>query len=268
MRISFTTFACPDWSFEEIVDAADHHGYHGVEFRCDAQHRHGVEVHSTSRQRQRFRARLESLGIEPCCLGTSLKFISERAIIEAPPRIELAAELGCPALRVFCGNPLDSLPHQTIIDQCARQLREAADMASAADIQLWLETHDAMSRAVDCAQVVRTVNHPMVGINYDNMHPFRMGETLETTYAALGNLVRHTHLHDAVAARDRVVVTRLDEGNMPMDDTIRALSKMGFTGYLSGEWFDDMYAIDPDEALAAYHHDMTTLAQRNGIELQ
>jgi sugar phosphate isomerase/epimerase len=99
------------------------------------------------------------------------------------------------------------------------------------------------------------------------MHPYRMGESLQDTVGALGTLVRHTHWHDAVNARDKVIITPLDQGELPMDDMMKALAKMGYNGYLSGEWFNTMYGNTPHESLAAYMRDMRTLCQRNGVKI-
>lgn len=267
MKLSFMTFSCPNWTFDQVLAAAIQHGYHGIEFRCDANHRHGVEITATAEQRHRFRDRLEGAGIEPCCLAVSLKFISPDVLRALPERLELAADIGCPALRVFCGKPPENMHHGEMMDICSRQLRDGAEMARQANLEVWLETHDAVSRAADVAAIVREADHPAIGINYDNMHPFRAGETIETTVAHLGNFVRHTHFHDAIADAEQVVITRLDEGEMPMDLMFQELIKMGFDGYLSGEWFDNQYGDNAGDALEAYHEDMTRLAERNAIQL-
>lgn len=267
MKVSFMTFACPTWPLEAVLNAAETHGYHGIEFRTDADHAHGVEVKASAEERGRIRRELERRGIAACCLATSLQFISDQAVRDAPARVELAAQLGCPALRVFCGPRPEGMSHADMIARTADHLRQAAEKTAPANIQYWLETHDSLCKAADVAAVVRRVNHPRVGINYDNMHPFRQGEDLATTVAALGGMVRHTHFHDAVRDPEVMKITPLGEGDLPMDEMFAALVKMGFTGYLSGEWFGEMYGPDPDTSLARFRQDMTTLAQRHGVRL-
>ena len=46
MKISFMTFACPTYTFDQVVSLALRHGYGGIEFRCDSDHKHGVMVES------------------------------------------------------------------------------------------------------------------------------------------------------------------------------------------------------------------------------
>lgn len=267
MKLSFMTFACPTYSVEQVVDTAVRHGYQGVEFRTDAKHAHGVEITADREERKHIRRVLEKNEIEACCLATSLQFATDKVLDELQPRLDLAHDIGCPGLRVFCGPMPAGAKMSDTIEKVGRQLRAAAVLAEQAGVQLWLETHDTMSKAADAAAAVRAANHPAVGMNYDNMHPYRMGEDLETTLAALGTLVRHTHFHDAIGKPDVVMIKPLGKGDLPMDDMFLALKNMGFTGYLSGEWFNEMYGPTPGESLQQFHDDMHTLGERHGVKI-
>jgi sugar phosphate isomerase/epimerase len=267
MKLSFMTFACPDWPLTEVVQAARRHGYHGVELRVGAHHHHGVEVDIDRDRRREFARVFEGEGVEPCCLATSLQFIHAAAAQDAPALIDLASEIGCPALRVFCGPLPESVALADAAGRVAENLRHAAHAAVQSGVQLWLETHDTYCKAADAAAAVRHADHPALGINYDNMHPYRKGESVEETFAALGDLIRHTHFHDALNHPDQVVIKPVGEGELPIDDMFAALAKTGYAGYLSGEWFGPMYGADPDTALARYRDDMTRLADKHGVQI-
>lgn len=267
MKLSFMTFACPEWTFAQAVKAAARLGYHGIEPRVDATHRHGAEVHATTEQRREMRNMLEGEGVEIPCLATSLQVATDRLMKEAPARIDLASDLGAKALRVFCGPMPGGLSMPETIERAGNNLRMLADLASQSQIAVWLETHDTFSRAHDAAAAARFADHPLVGINYDNMHPYRMGEDLADTFAALGDLIRHSHFHDAVNSRDTVVIKPVGEGQLPIDDMFMALINAGYDGYLSGEWFHFMYGPDPDTSLERYHRDMAQLCERHNVRL-
>jgi sugar phosphate isomerase/epimerase len=268
MKLSFMTFACPTWTFQEVVDAAVRHGYHGIEFRCDATHAHGVEVTTDAQRRHEIRDALEDAGVRACCLATSLQFAADRVLEEAPARIDLAAEIGCPALRVFCGPVPEGLHLHELHHRVAAHLREVAPRAQQSGVQLWLETHDTFCRAADAAEAVRQADHPAIGINYDNMHPYRKGEGVPQTFAELADLIRHTHFHDAVNHPEQVVIKPLGEGQLPMDEMFLGLVNAGYNGYLSGEWFGTMYGEDPDTSLQRFKRDIETLADRHGVKLR
>lgn len=261
LKTCFTTFACPDWFLDRVIDAAVLHGYQGVEIRVDAGHKHGVEVKATGRDRAEFHHLFSAAGIEPCCLATSITFISEQAVELAKARIELAADIGCRAIRVF-GPPRDfDLPMQDAIEKTAWHLHHAADMAQHAGVELWLETDGLFSKAVDAATAVRIADHPAVGINYDNMNPYRTGEPLEETFEALRGLVRHAHFHDAIKCPDNVVVKPIGKGDLPIDKMFKGLISLGFDGYFCGEWFNDQYGENPHESIEAYRNDILALTQ-------
>ncbi len=265
--VSFMTFACPQWDFRQVLEAALRHGYHGIEFRCDARHEHGVEVWSSADERASWVKKLRAADVFPCCLATSLQLIEAADVDALELRLQLAADIECPAVRVFCGPPPPGWEMPRVIELLGDHLRAAGDRASEHDVMVLLETHDTVSRGVDAAAAVQHANHLNVAINYDNLHPYRHGESVEQTFKAIGPLVRHCHLHDALNRREQVVIQPFGEGEMPMDDMAAALFATGYEGFISGEWFHQQYGDTPDDALERFHADVTALCQRLGVPL-
>jgi sugar phosphate isomerase/epimerase len=267
MKLAFTTFACPDWSLSKVIQAAVKHGYSGVEFRIDAHHEHGVDLWLCTPERWARMAQLANAGVEIACLGTSLQFIHEDVVEQLPERLKLAKEVGAPALRVLCGKPAAPMSRQQVIDRLAFTLRFGAELADEQGVELWLETHDTMSRGVDAATVVRQVNHHGLGLCWDTLNPVRVGEDLETTVAAITGLVRHVHFHDGLADRDRLVITRMGDGDVLIDEAFAALVKMGYDGYLSGEWFHDQYGEKPDDGIVFYQEEVVGLGRKFNLAM-
>ncbi len=267
MKIGFSTFVCPDWSLESILTAAVRYGYHGVEFRCDAGHGHGIEPSLNPDARREIETRLTDSGIEPCCLATGLQFASDWAVEESKSRLELAAELGCPAIRVLCGKVPEDMPMPFVIEKVGQHLRDAAEFAMHIGVKIWIETHDTLSRGSDAAAAVRMAGHPSIGLVYDNLHPFRRGEPLDLTIAAISELVDYVHFHDGLNQPDQVVIKPFGHGELPIVAMMRALERLGFDRYVCGEWFHHMYGRDPDKALKAYYQDIRTLALQEGLRI-
>jgi len=246
------TFACPDLPFDKVLELARRHDYDGIEFRCDAGHGHGVEVQASKQIRREFRRKLAEAGIQVSCLATSLRFVTEEAVEDAPSRIELAADIGARGVRVFCGPLPEGMTMEDAIRVVAANLDRVADLAADAGVRLWLETHDSMSLGVHAGAVVERLDHPSVAINWDNMHPYRNGEPLETTWDAIAPYVEHTHFHDAVARPGTPVITPFYEGGLPVDRMYAHLMEANYEGFFSGEWFGDQMGPTPDEALRRY----------------
>ncbi len=252
------TFACPDWDLTEVLRVAAELGYDGVEPRTDANHRHGIEVDMSAADRATARRQAGDSGVALCCLATSLQFIKvaqpdrDQLYDDTMRRIELAADLQIPGLRVFAGGVPEGVELDAALDCAGDNLRDAASAAAEAGVELWLETHDTVSKAVLTARILRRADHPAVACNYDVMHPYRLGEPLDETFAALDGRVRHSHFHDSLATPGAPEITRFGEGELPLVDILRWLKSQGFTGHLSGEWFNDQLGATPRESLAHY----------------
>jgi sugar phosphate isomerase/epimerase len=270
MRLSFMTFACPTWPLADVLEAARAYGYDGLEPRLDVAHAHGIEIALDQGGRRAVRAAAADSGIELCCLATSLGF----AVTEPPKRAELlaaaterlrlAADLGAPGIRVFAGGVSAGTPLEEALSACAENLRAAGDVAADLGVELWLETHDTVSRGELAGQVVNAADHRAVHINYDILHPVRLGESLDDTFAALAGHIRHSHWHDARLRPDQLDITPIGEGELPLAEIVARLAAVGFEGYLSGEWFVEQMSAEPHESLSDYARAMRALMAAAG----
>ena len=73
-----------------------------------------------------------------------------------------------------------------------------------------------------------------LAVLWDVHHPYRdQDEKPSDTIRNLGAYVRHVHMRDS---DDRDTYNLIGEGNMPVDDIMRALSSIDYDGYISLEW--------------------------------
>lgn len=255
MNISFMTFACPQWTADEVIAGAVRHGYDGIEWRVDVGHGHGVEIGLPPPERAALRRRMEAAGVATACLATSLRFVTADAVAQTPPLLELAADLAAPGLRVFCGPLPEGMALDEAVQRVGDHLHQVADQAQAVGVGLWLETHDSMN----CAALERAA-HPALAANWDNMHPYFNGEAWEDTQRLLRGRIAHTHFHDALSA-DPATIVPFGEGSLPCAAMLRFLQAEDFTGYLSGEWFNERMGATPDAALSAFIRGIRTLEE-------
>ena len=251
MKISFMTFACPEWTAEEVIAGAVRHGYSGIEWRIESNHAHGVEVTMPPDERAVLRRHLANVGVASACLATSLRFVQPEAVMDAPARIDLAADIGASGLRVFCGPLPEGMTLEDAIPRAADHLHHAADYAQQCGVSLWLETHDAVNRGAPVAAILEQAAHPALAATWDNMHPAFNGEAFEDTKALLHGRIAHTHFHDALSG-DPATIVPFGAGNLPCAAMLAYLRDEGFVGYLSGEWFNSRMGDTPDAALETY----------------
>ncbi len=267
MKISFVTFTCPTWSLDQVIDGAVRLGYQGIEFRCDARHGHGVEIYTDKIERADIRRKLDRYELEVPCLGTSLRLVDEAVVEQAGARIELAAQIGAPGIRVFCGPQPEGMDMQVLSEMIAERLRAIAQNAEESGVGIWLETHDTLMKASQTAAVVKLADRANLGIVYDNMHPYRAGESLAQTFKELNGWMKHVHFHDAINDREKVVIAPFGKGQLPYEQTLEALISSEYDGYLSAEWFGEMYGPDPEEALLLYKREVSDMFARRGLRV-
>jgi sugar phosphate isomerase/epimerase len=267
MKISFSSFTCPSWDLSQIISAASEYGYHGIDLRVDASHGHGVEIDTTPEKRAALREEIRTSGVEPICLSTGIQLIHPDALELIQSRLKLAADLKFKAVRVLCGHPEDPMTSAEIIDLVAPRLKQAAVLAERQHLELWIETHDEMSRGKTLAALLSEVSHENAGVVYNTLHPYRMGEPVEETLTTLGKRIAYVRFHDGLKDPDKVVVCPMGRGHLPLDKIFTGLMAVPYNGYLCAEWFHEQYGTSPVETLKLYYKEITRLIDNHGAAL-
>lgn len=243
MKLSFMTFATPDWDLNRILTAAIRYGYDAVEPRAEAGHKHGIELETTKKQRKELKSMFEDTGVANCCLATSRTY----SMLEADKRaesvaltkkyVDLARDTGAPCLRVFGGGTPQGADFSEVKKYVAEALRECAEYAKGSGVSLCFETHDGYINANDAAEVVRLADSPQAAINWDFMHPCTAGMTIPEAFEVLKPYIRHCHLHDGVRTeKGGWDLVAMGTGEIDHREAIRLLGSIGYEGALSGEW--------------------------------
>jgi sugar phosphate isomerase/epimerase len=226
-----------------MVSVAERYGYDGIELRLDADHGHCVEVNADATSRGRIRQEIAAGGIPVCCLATSCRFVdpkdARQQVRDALQRIDLAGDIGVPRIRVFGGALPEEVSRDEAIGIVANSLQMLADRARERNVYVCMETHDAWCDPGHVAEVMRRVDHPNIGVNWDIMHPVRTGlSTIEGSFDALDVWIRHVHFHDGVDRDGGLKMTPIGEGIVDHRAAVQLLKDAEYDGYLSGEWIN------------------------------
>jgi sugar phosphate isomerase/epimerase len=274
-QIAFSTLACPDWSWRQILKHGREYGYDGVEVRM-------IERETNLLARPEFaagqlslrREELAAAGFRVCGLASSVKFdMPDRAARDEQVRIgaaylELATALGASFVRVF-GDVLpadDSTGNRhDAIARIAAGLTQLGEIAQRLGVDVLIETHGDFTDSRRLRRLLEQVTSPRVGVVWDTHHPWRFhGEPLEETFARLAPWIRHTHWKDSVTGHDpatgaaapptaeqiaaEIEARRLmaghrsadyvlmGAGEFPAADCCRILHDGGYDGWFSYEW--------------------------------
>jgi sugar phosphate isomerase/epimerase len=262
MQLAFSTLSCPAWTLDQIVRAGVEYGYAGVELRGIGAN---VDLRAVPElepgRRSAVRTRFADSGLALCCLGSSARFADpaerDQSRKEARDYIELAADLGCPLVRVFGGWIPEGTTRTDAARAVAEELNGLAPFARQHGVQIVLETHDAFSTGAEVAAVLEQTERDAVGALWDLYHPYRQDESPEETHRLLRPYVRHVHVKDGRAG----VYCLLGEGETPIAEMLRTLLTPPKDGeatvhplFVSVEWekrwIDDL--AEPEVVLPQY----------------
>ena len=241
MKISFSTLACPDFSWTEIYSMAKDVGFNGIEIR-------GIGEELNTVKAKPFRAdkiddtiaKLKKLKLEIPCLscGACLKFADkhDENIEEIKQYIELAAKLETPYIRIL--GDLTPEPDGEVDDAyVASVLKEICAFAEEKGVTLLVETNGVYSDTMRLKKLLDSVESKAVGALWDLHHPYRyMNESAAVTTENLGDYIRFVHVKDSAIEDGKLVYKLMGEGDMPLREMFAALQKIGYTGYVSLEW--------------------------------
>lgn len=242
MKLAFTTLACPKWSLDEIIRNAKAWGYDGLELR-GLQEEMFLPKHPqlVPQHRDETRRKLHDVGLQLVSLGSSARLgVPEGEVVkqldEAKAYIELAAALDCQAVRVFGGNIPNGMDKDTYLSLVAERLQSLAEFAQPMGVKVAVETHDALVKAEDVAQILSKVPSGNAGCLWDVHHSVRAGETPEQSVNFLGKRIVATHLKDSVRVDGRIRYVPVGQGDIPLRDALKALKRTGYQGFLTFEW--------------------------------
>lgn len=243
MKYAFMTFSCPALTLKEVVTLARTYGYSGIEPRIEGNHAHGIELGKSVAELAALGRIATDSGIALCCIATSRVFANPETNaqeIELTRQcIDLAAAVGSTRIRVFGGKIAEGVSREAAIDLLVNALGAVSDHAAQRDVTVCIETHDDWCDPKHLAAVVRQVDHPVIGINWDLAHPVnRAGVSIPDSFRTLSQWIRHCHLHDYTppGSDGSRTITWIGDGIVDHYEAIRLLHSTGYQGYLSGEW--------------------------------
>jgi sugar phosphate isomerase/epimerase len=266
-RLTASTLGAPDDDLDTVVDALAHSRVTDVELRLSGGQI--IDPAMTGREAADVGSRFDAAGIRVSGIASYVRVASdagdEMVVGALAGALRLAAALGAPVVRVFPGAPTHpsdyaSVPElreeQGVVDdRAARRLDAVAGLCGDLGVHPVLETHDSHPRSEDILRILRRVEGP-VGAVWDLMHPWRVGESLGTTWANLEPWIAHdrgsVQVKDALLPGDATPV-EIGRGSVPTAEFGELLRRARFDGIVCLEWERTWYpqALPLREALVS-----------------
>jgi len=230
MKLSLNTYSIgQDFTLEDIIELLVRNGFDGVEFRCEANQRHGVEPETSKIIRRKIRSKLGEMGLEIACLSTDQRFDSpvpsvRRAAVDRVKRfIDLAEDVECGRVRTFGNDFPPGVPKSDVIRYVGESLRACGDYAENKGVDVLLEMHGDFNYWEYALGAVKIADHSNIAINYNCDTGDLVDGSVAPTFNHVKDYVRHVHLHD------------LENPGFPYKELLGLLKKMNYPNFCSLE---------------------------------
>ena len=241
MKLAFSTLGCPGFDWPDIYSMAKDLGFHGIELRGLGGNIFSVKAKPfADDQIPETLKQLKRLRLEISCLssGCALKYAEryEENLKELREYMELAAKLGTPYIRVLGDEKVK--PEGEVDDALViRALKELAPEAEEKGVTLLVETNGVYADSKRLAELLNEVGSDAVAALWDTHHPYRVaGEAPGETLKNLGAYIKYTHIKDSVVIDGEIQYRMMGEGDIPVDEIMRALRSINYEGYVTLEW--------------------------------
>jgi sugar phosphate isomerase/epimerase len=230
MKLSFDTYAIgSDFTLRELIEFLPANGFQGVEFRCEAGQKHGVEPEIPKEERRRVKTLLHEAGLEVSCLSTGQRYdapdpsVRRRAIDRTKQFIDLAADLECGRIRVFGNDFPPGVDKNQVVQYVGESLRECGEYAEGKGVDVLLEMHGEFYYWEYALGAVKVADHPNVALNYNCDRRDLVDGSAAFTFNKVKDYIRHVHMH------------QLEDPTFPYKELFGILKEMGYEHFISLE---------------------------------
>lgn len=264
-QIAGHTMGTPEYTVEQALTLFRDIGLDGAELVVQDGYRCAIPQQAEQHELEEIRNTADRLGLKIIALTPYYSRFNdlESGVREAEIRgirrvIEYAGVLGAKYIRIYAGNyaQADTDPDGRKRACLVDSMRRLGEEAQRAGVTLVMENHfNTMTvSAADSISVAQEINHPAVGILYDQANlTFTGNEPWERALELQFAEIRYTHVKDLVfrgenteftssdvshpKEEERNVTTKIvGEGVIPWPAILQALKDRGYEGWLSLEY--------------------------------
>ncbi|MEM2936139.1 MAG: sugar phosphate isomerase/epimerase family protein [Candidatus Bathyarchaeia archaeon] len=160
--------------------------------------------------------------------------------------VDVAAEIGCPVVRVFGGEFAEGKTEAQCIGAITEGLRQSAAHAEERGVTLALENHGRITNNIDTLMgILKEVGSESLKVNLDTGNFYWFGYKLsevEAIFEKLAPMTAHTHMKNGTTPRreerrkpGEVKLVPLPEGDIDLAKIVKLLKAKGYKGAISME---------------------------------
>lgn len=245
MKIAFSTVACPNWTFPQLLAKAENWGYTGIELRTFGYSSSQMACDPALSSPAKLRGSLERIGLSVASLATGIKFDApisppvlglfldhESMIRETKSCVDMAVQLEAPFVRIFGFEVVGRESRRTSITRIADRIAKCADYCRNSGVRLMIENGGSFNTAADLAEIIDEVNHPLLSAAYSLPVAAAAGDKIENGINVLGERLVCIKCKDLKAGKP----VAFGEGDLAAKSTLEAAMRAGFNGTIVFEY--------------------------------
>jgi L-ribulose-5-phosphate 3-epimerase len=238
-RLAVSTNSYHTYSLDEALAGIAGAGFRSVELSSVPGWTEHVRRDADDAELQRVRDLLAEHHLTAVSMSGHTDLASEAGADDFRNVFRLCAALGISMVTTSTGGHDDSSQGTPEEQKAAflKLFRPLADEAAGMGISICLETHGGISATgAMAAELVREIDRPNVGVNYDTGNVIFYGSTRpETDIAAAADVVKHLHIKDKVGGPGVWNFPAIGTGEVDFRPVFDALAKVNFRGPCSVE---------------------------------
>lgn len=222
------------YGLDEALEGIAKAGFTHVELSAVEGWTEHVPLDATDAQIAEIQAQMDRLGLKPSALSGHSDLTTEHGVIVGKKAVDLCVKLGLTLMNTAIGGHYSEDENK---DAFMENIHELADYAADRGIVIGLEVHgDIMASGELSVPLIREINRPNVGINYDTANCVFYGDVqaVDDLKPALPYLV-HIHLKDKIGGKKEWNFPGIGEGEVDFAEILRILDEGGYTAPFSVE---------------------------------
>jgi len=240
LKLCVSTLCCPEMDFFELCAVAKDIGYSGVEIRKLGNESYAPKMYPfIPRKLDSTIERLKKISIDIPLLSSKavigVRGKEEDSLKEINDYIDLARLIGSKYIRIFGGKS----PQGGEFDEklAIEQIDKISDLLKGTDVEVLIETNGVFNDSEYMSEFSKKCGEGSFGVLWDINYPYRYNnEPPAKTAEVLKELIRFVHIKDSREGEYGTEFCLMGEGTLPIDESLKVLSKIGFDGFLSFEW--------------------------------
>ena len=238
------------FDFEQTLDGISKAGFKYIELAAVLNWTEHVMSYMSDEELAEKKALMEKYGITPIGMSGHCNLMDADRLEDFKKNIELSAKMGCKYIVTSTGEAHFGKGETIADDVLVENITSLLPTLEKFNQTLVLELHGLYSTGEAMSRVVRRVNSPLVGINYDTANCVHYSGVLPTEdIKCCVDLVKYVHLKDKVGGKGVWNFPGTGNGELPLKEFMEYMDANGFEGPYSIEieFTEDFCMRDKDQ---------------------